>query len=431
MPRALSAEEFSHLMSACGPFEAAPQIAVAVSGGADSLALAFLAHEWAGGLGGRAVALTVDHGLRPGAAAEAAQVGHWLKAVGIEHQVLRWQEPKPGSRVQEAARNARYDLMTRWCREHDVLHLLLGHHQGDQAETFLMRKARGSGPEGLAGMRNVALPPGAGYRWPRLLRPLLPVTKGALEETLEARGRDWICDPSNENLSYERVRVRKQIAASADPEARCADLAAEAAAYRRQWDLIETRLERAFADHASLSPYGYGAIRRASRISDDLVPAFWSRLLRTVGGRAYPPRGDRLTRFLDGMRASGFKGAAVAGSLVRETGTGLLVMREPASVADERALAAELVWDRRFLIRASRSEGLALRKLGEGGVRALNRKWPGISDWTVPPAARRSLPALFQDGEFVGLPAFAGVVSTPVTIHTVEASFVPATPLVW
>ena len=116
----LSPTDFAALIAPMGPFEPCPLLAVAVSGGADSLALALLAAEWARAAGGFAVALTVDHGLRPDAAAEAVQVGEWLRAAGIEHHILRWDGDKPASDIQAAARAARYGLLENWCRERGV-----------------------------------------------------------------------------------------------------------------------------------------------------------------------------------------------------------------------------------------------------------------------------------------------------------------------
>ena len=128
-------------MAAHGPFGREPVIAAAVSGGADSLALCLLADPWVRKRGGRLVALTVDHGLRPGSGEEAGRVGDWLARRGIAHRVLRWRGEKPRRGVQAAAREARYHLLREGCARHGALHLLLAHQREDQAETFVMRLA--------------------------------------------------------------------------------------------------------------------------------------------------------------------------------------------------------------------------------------------------------------------------------------------------
>src|SRR5205085_12296954 len=142
-PAPLTLGELADLLDQIGGFEARPLIAVAVSGGPDSMALAILADRWARQRGGEAWALTVDHRLRPESAAEAETVASWLAARGIPHEVLVWSDAKPASGIQEAARAARYRLLAGWCRDQGCLHLLTAHHREDQAETHLIRRRAG------------------------------------------------------------------------------------------------------------------------------------------------------------------------------------------------------------------------------------------------------------------------------------------------
>ncbi|MBF0335348.1 MAG: tRNA lysidine(34) synthetase TilS, partial [Alphaproteobacteria bacterium] len=199
----LEDEEFAGLMARLGPFEPRPAIAVALSGGADSMALALLADRWAAARGGVAHALTVDHRLRPESGAEAAQVAAWMASLGIGHHILARMGERPVGDLQAAARAARHALLEDWCRARGVPHLLLAHHREDQAETLLLRLARGSGLDGLAAMAPIAERPFA-----RLLRPLLDVPRARLEATLERAGQSWIDDPSNADRAYARVRLR-------------------------------------------------------------------------------------------------------------------------------------------------------------------------------------------------------------------------------
>ena len=198
----LSSAEFSALMAPLGPFEPAPHVAVAVSGGADSLSLALLLRDWAAEQGGRVTALVVDHGLRPGSAAEARRVRRQLTGLGLAAKCLTWPGPAPQSNRQALARAARYRLMADWCRRQSVLHLALAHHLDDQAETLLLRLGRGSGLDGLA-----AMPPLRELPEVRLLRPLLPVPKARLVAGLRTAGLTWVEDPSNRDPSHARVRL--------------------------------------------------------------------------------------------------------------------------------------------------------------------------------------------------------------------------------
>src|SRR6202040_4103644 len=161
----LTLGELSTALAAIGGFEARPFIAVAGSGGPDSLAFTILPHRWAPARGGQLTALTVDHRLRPESAEEARVLGGWLAARGIAHQVLVWTGAKPATGIQEAARAARYRLLAGWCRERGCLHLLTAHHREDQAETYLIRRRAGSGIDGLAGMSAVREMAGMGLGW--------------------------------------------------------------------------------------------------------------------------------------------------------------------------------------------------------------------------------------------------------------------------
>ena len=285
-------------MAALGPFEDRPRIAVAVSGGADSLALAVLVDRWAAARGGEAIGLVVDHRLRPEATAEARQVRRWLAARGIDNRILVWRRAggHPSAAVQARARGARYELLTGWCRQHGVLHLALAHHAGDQAETVLMRLARGGGIDGLAGMAAVAARDGV-----RLIRPLLALDPRRLRASLAKAGQPWIEDPSNRDERFERVRWRRVI----PPEQRLAlalaagEIGGERRARERQ---VAERLA-----HGRLDPRGSFSLSLATLLAaaPDIALAALGRALLAVGGRAYPARRESLERLMAHLAAGG------------------------------------------------------------------------------------------------------------------------------
>jgi tRNA(Ile)-lysidine synthase len=180
-------------------------IAVAVSGGPDSLALLLLAYR---AFGDRVCALTVDHGLRPEATDEAELVARSAASLGVIHHTLRWQGPYPAASLQAAARTARYRLMAEHCAANGIGWLATAHHQGDQAETLLLRLARGSGSAGLAGIRaRRSLAPGV-----TLLRPLLGASKAELAEVVAAGAWIAVDDPSNRAHRFDRTRARATLA---------------------------------------------------------------------------------------------------------------------------------------------------------------------------------------------------------------------------
>jgi tRNA(Ile)-lysidine synthase len=184
-------------------------IGLAVSGGPDSLALLALAAAARPGL---VEAATVDHALRPDSRAEAEMVAQVCKTLGVPHQILTIAWPtKPESAIQERARTERYKLLGGWAKERGLKSLATGHHLDDQAETFMMRLARGAGVRGLAGMRRVTPVPGTDMP---LLRPLLGWRRTELEQICNAFGLSPANDPSNADEQFERVRVRKGLALS-------------------------------------------------------------------------------------------------------------------------------------------------------------------------------------------------------------------------
>jgi tRNA(Ile)-lysidine synthase len=296
--RPLDAADFARLMAPFEPFERAAVIAVAVSGGRDSLALALLAHEWAAARGGRIMGLIVDHALRPESAAEAATTEARLRTHGCDAEILRWSCAKPRTGLQEAARAARYRLLREACRRRGILHLLVAHHAGDQEETVAMRAARQSGPDGLAGMSAAIELPEV-----RLLRPLLGVSRSRLTATLLARGVPWLDDPSNDDLRFERARLR----AGHRPAAPVADTGRSGR---------EQRLAAASVEALEVSPAGEVAIDRSTflRMGRDQQAPLLSRVVQAVGGSDHPPRRDRLERAvgrLCGPVARGKSGVAL------------------------------------------------------------------------------------------------------------------------
>ncbi len=188
-------------------FETHPHLAVAVSGGADSMALVLLAQAWVRERGGQVSALHVDHALRPESAEEAAITVQRLAAHGVACHVLVWEHGAVRGNVQAQARRARYALMRAWCKAHGVLHLFTAHHADDQAETFAMRVLRGSGVEGLSAMPRVQFFPEC-----RHVRPLLSATHAELVDWLAQQGVAWVEDPSNNNPRFTRASVRAWLA---------------------------------------------------------------------------------------------------------------------------------------------------------------------------------------------------------------------------
>jgi tRNA(Ile)-lysidine synthase len=298
--------------------------AVAVSGGGDSVALMHLARDYA-----RQQSyplphvLTVDHGLRPSSAKDAKAVAAWAKRLGLAATVLTWRDKKPKSGVEAAAREARYRLMGAFLVKHDIATLLVGHSQDDQAETFLLRLARGSGLDGLAGMRPSAPWPVAGFPGLTLMRPLLGAGRDPLRAYLEAKGQAWLDDPMNEDLAFDRVKVRKVRAALAEAGLTAARIAAAAQHLARARESLEVMTEAVLAravrknnpDGLLLDPVALVAAPR------EVGLRALASVLMAVGGGTYRPRFASLERLYDRIAGKGLQaGVTLHGCQIRPLG---------------------------------------------------------------------------------------------------------------
>lgn len=387
--------DFAALMAPFAPFEPQPHLAVAVSGGGDSMALALLAHEWATARGGRITALTVDHRLRTEAAAEAAQVGAWCAARGIAHVILTRQGAAPASGIQAFARAARYALLEDWCRDHFVLHLLLAHQREDQAETLAMRAASGSGLDGLAGMASIVERDAV-----RLLRPLLVVSRATLRTYLLAHGQAWIEDPSNRNPAFTRVRVRAELGQSPLRPGRAFAFARTAR---------EAEAARHLARFVALDPAGFAAIDPcAFAAAEALGIKALGVILTTISGSDFPPRTERIERLYRALADGLMQDRTLGGCLILRRRGKILVCREPAAVAPPRPLAPgeEVRWDGRFRIAldAAASGAVMIGALGSDAP-MIAREQRKSAALRLPAAVRATLPAVRDAKGVVAVPS--------------------------
>lgn len=209
-PEPITHTAFEALLTTMPDIDGEQALGLALSGGPDSMALGFLLAHWASERGKKVYALTVDHGLRENSADEAKQVKEWTAGwPNTEHHILSWSDDKPDTRIMEEARKARYFLMQNFLQTVSVRYMFLAHHLDDQAETFLIRLAKGSGLDGLSGMR-AKQPYAQNGAYPLMfLRPFLSIEKQDLIRTCEDFSVPYVSDPSNENESYLRPRLRE------------------------------------------------------------------------------------------------------------------------------------------------------------------------------------------------------------------------------
>ncbi len=258
------------------------------------MALSLLSATWAKHHRVEPVGLIVDHGIRPESTEEAQRTRKQLSLSGMAAHILVPDTPITGSNLQEKAREARYRMMTGWCHRHSVGHLLLGHHAGDQLETILMRLVRGSGLEGLCGMRPLSQRDGIS-----LVRPLLSFEKARLEATLREAGIDWIEDSSNRDPRYTRNRLRP-LADALMREGLSGDRLARVTTNLQRADALITRQAEAFfSAHVTRVENGLTCPLDCWRHGEpEIARRVLNRLLIHVGGQDKAPRADKLASVL-------------------------------------------------------------------------------------------------------------------------------------
>jgi tRNA(Ile)-lysidine synthase len=369
------------------------RLGLAVSGGGDSMALLCLAQEWAGKRDVELYVATVNHGLRTEAAVEAAYVKRVCCDFGITHEVLDWQGWDGRGNLQDQARRARLELMGNWANHHGIADVATAHTKDDQAETVLMRLARGAGVDGLS-----AIPPNrqvGGVRW---LRPLLDVGREQLRTYLRREGTAWHEDQSNDDPAYERVRIRQAMGHLAALGISQDGLAKTAQRMGQARVALEVSTQNAAKSIANCENGG------VSLKFDDFfsLPAEIRRRLLIhslswVSGAEYGPRSTAISDLLDALCEQ--RTSTLQGCLVKVKNDRILVWRELRAVADTASKTSEK-WDDRWRVIGPDARGLEVRALGPNGLSQC-KDWRkmGIDRDGVLPS-----PAIWQNDRLIAAP---------------------------
>jgi tRNA(Ile)-lysidine synthase len=322
------------LESIFAPLSGSRRALLAVSGGPDSTALLVLAHRWrkARRDGPVLVAATVDHRLRPDSRREAADVAKFAKPLGIDHHILVWSGRKPSRGLQEAARDARYGLLTGLAEKIHADAIVTAHTLDDQAETFLMRLAHGSGLAGLGGIRPKRMRGSVA-----LLRPLLAVPKSRLVAMLRKAKIPYANDKSNTDKRFLRPRLRDLRAGLAaeglDPER----LASVARRLARADEAIESIVDEVQAGVAGGAWPKSGRLEFSLaayfRVPDEIAIRLLGRAIAQAGDEGPVELGKLETLYralLDAREAGETLRRTLAGALVDLDGAKLSITRAPA-----------------------------------------------------------------------------------------------------
>jgi tRNA(Ile)-lysidine synthase len=313
----LTGEEVGALLAPA--FSGFERVLLAVSGGADSVALLVLAAEWSSGAATpELLVATVDQGLRPEAAVEAAAVAALCRKRGLAHAILAAAPVEGSTRVEEQAREARYAALTEHARAIGAAAIVTAHTLDDQAETVLLRLAAGSGPMGLAAMRERTLRDELAH-----LRPFLAIPKARLIATLRARNVAWAEDSMNADLRFARARLRGARAALEREGLTAARLATLARRLARAEDALEATTADAAALHLRQDEKGWALAAEARALPAEIRLRLLARAVAAAGGGRI--RLERLERLAERIAGEAQGAATLAGARIAWRADGTLL----------------------------------------------------------------------------------------------------------
>ncbi len=337
-------------------------------------------------------AVTVDHGLRAAAADEAQMVARVCGQLGVSHSILRWKNWDGQGNLQDQARRARYGLIANWAKTRGIETVCMGHTRDDQAETFLMRLARGSGVDGLSGMAPARVDAGILWR-----RPLLKATRQSLRVYLTEKNVEWVDDPTNEDVSFDRVKARKILQALAPLGIDAPRLAKTADDLRPARKALETQTcdaARAFAQVID----GNVSIERAGFLAlpDDIRARLLAHALVWVSGADYRPRRAALMAGIDGLENG--NSTTLHGCKIAVRAKTFVILREYQAVKN-LVCGADQIWDGRWRC-DTRHNKAQIRALGQDGL-------DQCPDWKSTGRRRAELlvsPSIWRGGSLISAP---------------------------
>ena len=376
---------FDNFTSVLRSFNLPEKAILAVSGGRDSMVLAHQCAITAKTLNIHFIAVTIDHGLREGSRQEAQKAHAWCTDLGLTHEVISWVHPSKGGEgvinngVQAKARHARYNLLLEAAERHGAGVILTAHTKTDLAETVFMRLMRGSGVDGLGGMKEENLI-AAGAKAPvRLIRPCLDVTREAMTAFAKQNDIRFIDDPSNDNPDFERIKVRGLLSGLESQDLLTPSALALTAKrcrkeQKRKQDVCWSLLQNAGGVFMRWGGIGFDR----SRICPQRDGVMVARALFAVGAGEHPPKEEDVItlteKLLQGTRNDPHRGKiSLGGAIMELREKRLLIYREPAALygrgnekenkdggGHEEARYQQLrhillpgqktLWDRRFIV---------------------------------------------------------------------------------
>jgi len=366
-------------------------LGVAVSGGGDSVALMMLLHA----AGHNIRVATVDHQLRPESKQEARDVAALCASHDIAHHILVWDNPDTSGNLQNQARKARHELLASWARQQFMADVILGHSLDDQAETVLMRLARGSGVDGLSGMAARRCVDGLCWH-----RPLLAIKRAELRQYLRDINVAWAEDPSNDDLKYDRIKARKILESLASLGLSKSRLVETATHMARARHALELSVQALAINCVTISEAGELCIDLpAFRLApDEIQLRLLAASLGWVASAQYRPRFAALVGLLEFCLAFEQTGKTLHGCAITHKNNQIILNREVAATS---ALAdVQKNWDGRWQIGDILQQNAQIKALGDEGIQIC----PNWRETGHSRAAVLASPSLWQSGALIAAP---------------------------
>ena len=300
--------------------------AVAVSGGSDSLCLAYFSKVYASEFKNKIHVVIVDHKLRKESHKEALKVKHILNKKGIQSKILNWKGKVPKSNIQKKARNMRYSLISNYCLKKKIKYLITAHHTDDQIENFFIRLLRGSGLTGLSSM-----PESVSYNSSlKIVRPFLNFTKIDLKYVTLNFFKTYIQDPSNENEKFLRIRIRKYRKNMEKEGLATGKIIKTVNNLRTASKALNFYKDRALNKHVSFLPKNKCLINIQifSEEAGEIIFKSFSDILSLVSGTYYPPRSQKIINLIDRVKKDKFNKSTLGGCVIEKKDNFILVLKE-------------------------------------------------------------------------------------------------------
>lgn len=393
--------DFAATMQRLGGFEKKPLLAIAVSGGADSMALMLLAHTWARAQQGRIIAITVNHGLRPEAATEADLVAHIASKHGIEHHMLTITLKSEQSNLQATARKLRYEALENFCHQHHILHLLTAHHADDQIETLARKCWRNGDVSALLGIPQIRF-----SKHCRIVRPLLHNKKQELVDWLTHKNIAWAEDASNLKHCYERNRLRHYLSMLPIDHHHTLELSAKAAFTQETTNHLISELA---INSIIANSEGYITLSTQNWHMASLDHLFYliRAILYSLGKEGASPRSKEINNLVRQLTFKSGGALCLAGlQFISTKNNDWLVIREMTYCQAPITLSADKTyhWDGRFVVKCGTLEKpYILAPIGnEGALQLKKLKITALAN--LPRPALLAIPAIWHLDQLCFLP---------------------------